>query len=221
MTKIAKIHARQILDSRGNPTVEADVYLDNNPVVRPFIYTGRTIGGAWKTTEELGNALTWGYFDNVTGAAGMCIEDIIEFLKHAGEAVTNLARGPVYLLGGKNEKTDELLDWILLVPPEFASNVVSMKGIVNMEDYETAFADKGVIGSILELSGSAWLTYEAIDEICDELDDDDKHSRSSEASSGEGPTQPGSPPSEPPPVIPPTSDFVIIIYPDGTVWTSG
>src|SRR5215471_17790056 len=25
-TKISKVHARQVLDSRGNPTVEADVY---------------------------------------------------------------------------------------------------------------------------------------------------------------------------------------------------
>ena len=29
MTKITKIHAREILDSRGNPTVEADVYLES------------------------------------------------------------------------------------------------------------------------------------------------------------------------------------------------
>ena len=28
MTEIASIHAREILDSRGNPTVEADVVLD-------------------------------------------------------------------------------------------------------------------------------------------------------------------------------------------------
>ena len=29
MSKIAKINAREILDSRGNPTVEADVYLES------------------------------------------------------------------------------------------------------------------------------------------------------------------------------------------------
>ena len=29
MSKITKIHAREILDSRGNPTVEADVYLES------------------------------------------------------------------------------------------------------------------------------------------------------------------------------------------------
>ena len=29
MAKITKVHGRQVFDSRGNPTVEAEVYLDN------------------------------------------------------------------------------------------------------------------------------------------------------------------------------------------------
>jgi len=201
--------------------IEANVYVDNNPLVRPFVYTGRTIGGAWKTTEELGNAITWGYFDNVTGTVGLCIEDIFELLKHTGEAVTNLVRGPIHLIAGKNDNTDEFLDWFLLVPPEFASNVFEMKGVVNMMDYEAAFAEKGVIGSIFELGGSTWLTYEALDELWDELDDDDHHDYSSSEASGEGPGQPTNPPSGPTtPTPPPSPDFTIIIYPDGTVWTS-
>jgi hypothetical protein len=97
-----------------------------------------------------------------------------------------------------------------------------MKGVANMEDYEAAFADKGVIGSILELGGSAWLTYEAVDEICDCLDDDDGHSKRYKSSGDQGPTQPGGTPSEPgPPSTPPSPDFTIIIYPDGTIVTSG
>ena len=201
--------------------IEANVYVDNNPLVRPFIYTGRTIGGAWKTTEEIGNAITWGYFDNVTGTVGMCIEDILELLKHTGEAATNLVRGPIHLIAGKNDNTDEFLDWFLLVPPEFVSNVFEMKGVVNMYDYEAAFAEKGVIGSVLELGGSAWLTYEALDELWDELDDDDGHDYGSSESSGGG-SEPTNPPNEPPaPTPPPSPDFTIIIYPDGTIWTSG
>ena len=31
--KIQKIHAREILDSRGNPTVEVDVVLENGVLV--------------------------------------------------------------------------------------------------------------------------------------------------------------------------------------------
>ena len=34
MVKIAKIIGREILDSRGNPTVEADVSLDNGIISR-------------------------------------------------------------------------------------------------------------------------------------------------------------------------------------------
>ena len=34
MSHITKIHAREILDSRGFPTVEADVYLDSGVLGR-------------------------------------------------------------------------------------------------------------------------------------------------------------------------------------------
>ena len=35
MTEIIGIHAREILDSRGNPTVEVDVTLDDGPQFPP------------------------------------------------------------------------------------------------------------------------------------------------------------------------------------------
>lgn len=182
------------------PDPDKSVYQDNHPIVRPLIFTGRTIGGAWKTTEEIGNAVTWGYFDNVTGSIGMVIEDLIEMLKHAGQAVTNLARAPVHLIGGKDTGADKALDWVLLVPLEFASNVLEMKGISNMDDYETAFADKGVIGSILELGGSTFIVYRAVDELVDELKDDNHHRRQQNT---ETPTEPEPPtPTEPPVVVP-------------------
>ena len=76
------------------PDPNKPVYQDNNPLVRPLIFTGRTIGGVWKTTEEVGNAVTWGLFDNVTGCVGLVIEDLVEFIKHAGQAVTNVVRRP-------------------------------------------------------------------------------------------------------------------------------
>ncbi len=184
------------LDSLPNPG--KDVYEDNNPVVRPLVFTGRTIGGAWKATEEIGNAVTWGYFDNVTGCIGMCIESILEFLKHTGQAVTNIARAPVRLIAGEDEEAEQVMDWILLVPLEFTSNAIEMKGIVNMQDYENAFADKGVIGSVLEFAGSTFLVYHAIDELIDELEDDgDCRRTSEEPAAGESP-EPPAPPAEPP-----------------------
>lgn len=42
--KIAKIHARQILDSRGNPTVECDVELENGIIGRAAVPSGASTG---------------------------------------------------------------------------------------------------------------------------------------------------------------------------------
>ncbi len=205
------------------PDHDKSVYQDNHPIVRPLVFTGRTIGGAWKTTEEIGNAITWGYFDNVTGSIGMCIEDLIELLKHTGQAVTNLARVPVQLITGENENADKTLDWVLLVPLEFASNVLEMKGITNMDDYKTAFEDKGVVGSILEFGGSTFLVYRALDELADELKDDKKRRRSSNNQSGDTTPEPTDPPVTPPdPPTPPTTGGTTwgeFILSDGQIWT--
>src|SRR6266545_3790211 len=44
MTAIAEIHARQILDSRGNPTVEVDVILEDGEVGRAAVPSGASTG---------------------------------------------------------------------------------------------------------------------------------------------------------------------------------
>ena len=44
MSYIADIHARQILDSRGNPTVEVDVLTDNGFVGRAAVPSGASTG---------------------------------------------------------------------------------------------------------------------------------------------------------------------------------
>ncbi len=44
MTEIAQIHAREILDSRGNPTVEADVVLDGGATGRAAVPSGASTG---------------------------------------------------------------------------------------------------------------------------------------------------------------------------------
>ena len=43
MTAIVDIHARQILDSRGNPTVEVDVTLEDGSMGRAAVPSGATI----------------------------------------------------------------------------------------------------------------------------------------------------------------------------------
>src|SRR5947208_5040259 len=43
-TKIASVHARQVIDSRGNPTVEADVLLDGGALGRAAVPSGASTG---------------------------------------------------------------------------------------------------------------------------------------------------------------------------------
>lgn len=44
MAKISKIKAREILDSRGNPTIEVDVYLDSGVMARAAVPSGASTG---------------------------------------------------------------------------------------------------------------------------------------------------------------------------------
>src|SRR5438445_13766973 len=43
-TKITNVHARQVIDSRGNPTVEADVLLDGGELGRAAVASGDSTG---------------------------------------------------------------------------------------------------------------------------------------------------------------------------------
>lgn len=44
MVKIAKVHAREVLDSRGNPTLEAEVFFDNGIMGRAIVPSGASTG---------------------------------------------------------------------------------------------------------------------------------------------------------------------------------
>ena len=44
MALITSIHGRQIIDSRGNPTVEGDVTLDDNSFGRASVPSGASTG---------------------------------------------------------------------------------------------------------------------------------------------------------------------------------
>src|SRR5689334_11126456 len=53
MTAIAAVHARQILDSRGNPTVEVDVTLSDGSMGRAAVPSGASTGihEAWELRD--------------------------------------------------------------------------------------------------------------------------------------------------------------------------
>jgi hypothetical protein len=104
-----------------------------------------------------------------------------------------------------------------------------------MQDYKTAFEDKGVIGSVIELGGSSFLVYRGTKKLVDKLDDKHHHKcRTTNSSSGDGttpdtPPNDGGTPSTPPPVPPdqvflldgtwPVEDSSGVVLMDG-VWTT-
>ncbi len=51
MHKIARLVAREILDSRGNPTVEAEVFMDTGAVNEQSLHS---LAGASRRSRDLG-----------------------------------------------------------------------------------------------------------------------------------------------------------------------
>ncbi len=60
MTTITQIHAREILDSRGNPTVEADVFLSNGIMGRAAVPSGASTGENEAVELRDGDELRYG-----------------------------------------------------------------------------------------------------------------------------------------------------------------
>jgi enolase len=59
LSKIERVHARQILDSRGNPTVEVDVTLDSGARGRAAVPSGASTG-EFEATELRDGGAAWG-----------------------------------------------------------------------------------------------------------------------------------------------------------------
>src|SRR5438445_2015116 len=60
MATIAAVHAREILDSRGNPTVEVDVRLDDGAVGRAAVPSGASTGVHEALELRDGDPRAWG-----------------------------------------------------------------------------------------------------------------------------------------------------------------
>jgi enolase len=74
MTKIANIKARQILDSRGRPTVEADIWLNDGRVARASVPSGASTGKA-EAVELRDGGEAWGGL-GVSRAVASVMNDI-------------------------------------------------------------------------------------------------------------------------------------------------
>ena len=60
MTAIVDVHARQILDSRGNPTVEVDVTLEDGSMGRAAVPSGASTGAHEAVEKRDGDKSRWG-----------------------------------------------------------------------------------------------------------------------------------------------------------------
>ena len=60
MTAIVDIHARQILDSRGNPTVEVEVTLEDGSMGRAAVPSGASTGAHEAVELRDGDSKRWG-----------------------------------------------------------------------------------------------------------------------------------------------------------------
>src|SRR5882762_8429068 len=78
MTAIADIHAREILDSRGNPTVEVDVTLDNGAMGRAAVPSGASTGAHEAVEKRDGGPRFSGR--GVQGAVGAVNGEIFDAL---------------------------------------------------------------------------------------------------------------------------------------------
>ncbi|NBR32028.1 MAG: phosphopyruvate hydratase, partial [Sphingomonadaceae bacterium] len=59
MTAILDIHARQIVDSRGNPTVEVDVLLEDGSFGRAAVPSGASTGAYEAVEKRDGDKSQW------------------------------------------------------------------------------------------------------------------------------------------------------------------
>lgn len=79
MTAIIDIHARQILDSRGNPTVEVDVLLENGSFGRAAVPSGASTGAHEAVEKRDGDKLVYlgkGVLEAIEGVNGEIAEEI-------------------------------------------------------------------------------------------------------------------------------------------------
>ena len=79
MSTITDIHAREILDSRGNPTVEVDVYLEDGTMGRAAVPSGASTGAHEAVEKRDGDKTRYkgkGVLDAVAAVNGELAEEL-------------------------------------------------------------------------------------------------------------------------------------------------
>ena len=102
MSAIVDIHAREILDSRGNPTVEVDVELESGAVGRAAVPSGASTGAFEAVELRDGNALRYG---------GKGVLDAVNFVNtEIFEALSGTDADEQVLLDGRMIELDGTCD---------------------------------------------------------------------------------------------------------------
>ena len=103
MTAIIDLHARQIIDSRGNPTVEVDVMLEDGSFGRAAVPSGASTGAHEAVERRDGDASKWGG-KGVQGAVdavnGEIAEEVVDM---DAEDQSDIDRAMIKLDGTENK----------------------------------------------------------------------------------------------------------------------
>ena len=103
MTAIIDIHGRQILDSRGNPTVEVDVWLEDGSFGRAAVPSGASTGAHEAVEKRDGDKARWGG-KGVDQAVAAVNGEIAEAVRHLdAEDQADLDRAMIELDGTDNK----------------------------------------------------------------------------------------------------------------------
>ena len=152
----------------GGPISDKNAYKGLNPLTGTATYLGRLVGGAIGIGKNAANMATLGMGNNIIEPALNGGKNLLESGKHLGQSGLNITRLPTKSLSGNTRNTsDNILDWIGLVPLEYVSNVAEGEGFSNAENMQQAVKDKGNAGVILESVGSGALLGYGIDNALD------------------------------------------------------
>ncbi|MEI6849506.1 MAG: hypothetical protein WCK29_00555 [archaeon] len=164
MGKVSKNWAKSVggfFRRIGGPITDRESYHGLNPVTGTINYLGRLIGGATKVAKDSINVATLGLGNNIIEPTLNAGKNVVESTKYVGQAGLNVMRLPAK----NNETYNRILDWPMMVPLEWASNVLEMEGFSNTENTLQSVKDKGNTGVILEFGGDAFLLGKAIDKL--------------------------------------------------------
>ena len=103
MAVITAVHARQILDSRGNPTVEVEVLLEDGAFARAAVPSGASTG-EWEAVERRDGDKSVYLGKGVLGAVKSVIEEISEEIIGIDAADQRTVVATMIALDGTNNK---------------------------------------------------------------------------------------------------------------------